>query len=52
MAELTNNLKNYSYYFEAYDAILHEFIGEYKKEIIEFEFNLENNIINLMNNWI
>lgn len=33
MSELTKNLKNYSYYYEAYDAILHEFIGEYEIEL-------------------
>lgn len=33
MDELTKNLKNYSYYYEAYDAILHEFIGEYEVEL-------------------
>ncbi len=33
MEELTKDLKNYSYYFEAYDAILHEFIGEYEVEL-------------------
>lgn len=33
MEELTKNLKNYSYYYEAYDAILHEFIGEYEIEL-------------------
>lgn len=33
MAELTKNLKNYAYYYEAYDAILHEFIGEYEVEL-------------------
>ncbi len=32
MEELTKDLKNYSYYYEAYDAILHEFIGEYEIE--------------------
>lgn len=33
MEELTKDLKNYSYYYEAYDAILHEFIGEYEVEL-------------------
>lgn len=33
MAELTKDLKNYAYYYEAYDAILHEFIGEYEVEL-------------------
>ena len=35
MADLTKDLKNYSYYFEGYDAVLHEFIGEYQKEVSE-----------------
>ena len=30
MEELTKDSKYYSYYFEAYDAVLHEFIGEYE----------------------
>ncbi len=30
MEELTKDLTYYSYYFEAYDAVLHEFIGEYE----------------------
>lgn len=33
MEELTKDLKNYTYYYEAYDAILHEFIGEYEVEL-------------------
>jgi len=32
---LTNELKNYPYYFESYDAVLNQFIGEYKIEIKE-----------------
>lgn len=32
MEELTKDMKYYSYYFEAYDAVLHEFIGEYQIE--------------------
>ncbi len=32
MNELTKNLKYYSYYYEAYDAVLHEYIGEYEIE--------------------
>lgn len=32
MEELSKKFKNYSYYYEAYDAILHEFIGEYEIE--------------------
>lgn len=30
MIDLTKDLKNYSYYFESYDAILHDFIGNYE----------------------
>lgn len=33
MEELTKDLKNYSYYYQAFDAILHEFIGEYEVEV-------------------
>ncbi len=33
MEELTKNLKNYSYYYEAYSTILCEFIGEYEVEL-------------------
>lgn len=33
MEELTKNMKNYSYYHQAFDAILHEFIGEYEVEV-------------------
>lgn len=32
MDSLTSDLKNYSYYFEAYNTILNQFIGEYKIE--------------------
>lgn len=32
MEDLTKDLKNYNYYFEAYDSILHEFIGNYQIE--------------------
>lgn len=32
MEYLTRNLKNYDYYYEAYNAILCEFIGEYQVE--------------------
>lgn len=33
MEELTKDSKNYSYYYQAFDAILHEFIGEYEIEV-------------------
>ena len=26
-------MKNYAYYYEAYDAVLHEYIGEYQIEV-------------------
>ncbi len=31
--DLTKDMKNYNYYFEGYDAVLHEFIGDYKAEV-------------------
>ena len=31
---LTKDLKNYDYYYEAYSAVLSEFIGEYEKETV------------------
>lgn len=33
MEDITKDMKNYNYYFEGYDAVLHEFIGDYKIEI-------------------
>lgn len=33
MEELTKDMKHYSYYYQAFDAILHEFIGEYEIEV-------------------
>lgn len=33
MEDLTKDLKNYAYYYEAFDAILHQFIGEYEIEV-------------------
>lgn len=33
--ELTKDYKHYNYYFEAYDAVLHEFIGEYEIETLD-----------------
>lgn len=35
--ELTKDSKYYNYYFEAYDTVLHEFIGEYSVEIKDSE---------------
>ena len=37
MADITKNMKNYAYYFEGYDAVLHEFIGAY-----ELQSNVNN----------
>lgn len=37
--ELTKDLKYYSYYYEAYDAVLHDFIGEYEIEVTNSETN-------------
>ena len=31
--DLTKDMKYYSYYFEGYDAVLHEFIGNYQSEV-------------------
>lgn len=33
MASLTSNLKNYSYFYEAYNAVLSGFVGEYEIEV-------------------
>ncbi len=33
MQNLTKDMKNYSYYYQSFDAILHEFIGEYEIEV-------------------
>lgn len=38
MADLTKDMKNYSYYFEGYDSVLHEFIGEFKRENTQKQF--------------
>ena len=35
MSDLTNDLKNYNYYYEAYSAVLNEFIGEYEIEQLD-----------------
>ena len=35
MEDLAKDLKYYSYYFKAYDAVLHEFIGEFEIEVID-----------------
>lgn len=34
MEELTKNMKYYSYYYESYDAILNQFIGDYEIETL------------------
>lgn len=42
--ELTKNLKYYSYYYETYDAVLHEFIGEYEIEMLSDDGSTTNYI--------
>lgn len=37
MEKLTANLKNYDYYLEAYDAVLHEYVGEYQKSEVSVD---------------
>lgn len=39
ISDLTKDLTYYSYYFEAYDAVLHEFIGTYEVETIDSNGN-------------
>lgn len=34
MEDLTKDLKYYDYYLEAYDAVLHEYVGEYEEQKI------------------
>ncbi len=45
MENLTKNMKLYSYYFEGYDSVLHEFIGEYQLETKTSSTTIENSII-------
>lgn len=45
MEEITKSMKYYSFYFEGYDAVLHEFIGEYQIEVKNTNTS-EQNIIN------
>jgi hypothetical protein len=35
MTDITKDMKNYSYFYEAYDAILNQFIGEYEIQAID-----------------
>lgn len=42
MEELTKDQKNYSYYFEAYNAVLNEFIGTYQVEVSENDFEISD----------
>lgn len=39
MAELTSGMKLYNYFFESYDAIFHEYIGEYTIETLDSDGN-------------
>ena len=38
MESITKDLKNYSYYYEAYNSVLKEFIGEYEIQVWESTF--------------
>ena len=44
MVELTKDMKNYAYYYEAYDAVLHEYIGEYQVEVTNSNNTTNSNI--------
>lgn len=35
MEDLTSNMKLYNYFYQSYDAIFHEFIGEYEIEVTD-----------------
>ena len=39
MAQLTTNMKLYNYFFQSYDAIFHEYIGEYEIATIDEQGN-------------
>ena len=39
MAELTENMKLYNYFFNSYDAIFHEYIGEYEIATLDEQGN-------------
>lgn len=39
MNDITKDMKNYSYYFEGYDSVLHEFIGTYQVEVKNSSLN-------------
>lgn len=39
MVELTSNMKLYNYFFQSYDAIFHEYIGEYEIATIDEQGN-------------
>lgn len=38
--DLTNNMKLYNYFYESYDAIFHEYIGEYEIQTTDEDGNL------------
>lgn len=46
MEELTKDMKYYSYYFEGYDAVLHEFIGSYQVELTNNSISNQNTVSN------
>jgi murein DD-endopeptidase MepM/ murein hydrolase activator NlpD len=39
MSDITKDMKNYTYFYEAYDAILSQFIGEYEIQTIDKDGN-------------
>lgn len=39
ISELTSNMKLYNYFYQSYDAIFHEYLGEYEIETIDTDGN-------------
>lgn len=50
MDEITKDMKYYPYYFEGYDAALHEFIGEYQIQTKDAQSNDSTNTDSISNN--
>lgn len=44
MEDLTKDMKNYDYYYESYDAVLHEYIGEYQIEVTNSNNSANSNV--------
>lgn len=49
MEDLTKDMKYYSYYFEGYDSVLHEFIANYQTEVKTSASSSNSNITNPTN---